>query len=1289
MSECRKERKTLKKKNEKARHFWRRVATWLSVLVVFCTTYALILPAVTLEGKTYCDKEEHIHTDECYAIASSNETDMLADPSDQDDEGETSAFSSDDQDTENTSHKELICGKEAHEHTLQCYSNPNLKESRAHWNDSLPNVAEANNSLSELIYLTAHSQLNYNPAKEDTHLNYQVQEDGTTKFYWNRYAAFADANNPYVQDNSVFVNFVLKHSDNMLPWKQDVNEWQSLEYIDPYADNNIDASLWQSSWQQVLPNQAKRGAVVLFRNDTTADDQSSSSFESQSVTTENSDGTEENTDSDEDEIDGSINESSSLKLEAGILTEDLIADNETESASPESTDPITEEGFDFSSDFNSDPDSSNSAATESQPIEDLLVISTWKDQKPEERRIDVDQIVGIYQVKNDAIDPTHITDDDADEKKDEDQNPTTPDQNQNQTSGTPSDGTGTTTEVPDSDDVTDPDGSNNGLTTESPTNPDQSGTPTDQNPSNSTDGKTDGSNPSGEDDEDKNQNDSGTETSTPEKSDEDVVGEVAVETGSKDKAEISISKADTAVQSNLNKIKTAPNIQEALNKEALAIDGDVIPTSATPITQSMTVNYRLEYPEDSNGLSNVKGYKYPDNPQLSNTKPEQLQRGFTGSLTIRDLTSRIYRTDASQGSSLKNTYYFHGWKAYKYIDRDGYTEISHKLYLPGENIDSDDLEGLRKKTPDKGDYSNVVYFKPVWSPSDATSDDDESKVRGTVMFSVNFNMDAINDYSRQDVVVSYGSFVDRLYCTALNVEEINTETQESTQVLNLNTVFPDGGLSVGGTAFIAYQSASSVKLNGNGLWKNTDERTRTIRGTDALIRSLASEEGVTTGAVAVGANGQNITYDQHEGKIYNFKLASFPEDEQILNQLKVYQTSAAEYAKIKYADGTNVAASDLVPDNFTIVWYIFKLGEGEGAWHIDGNLIPKSSYLKITKSFSGDEDVVGQMENKDKYSLTLKDDTTHTIGNKEYSFEKQLVLSDNSEQNPPVDEITLGDPAHVTETISAAKVENADGSYSYTWTIPVHSFENYTITENNYDYYVVYPPNDPSSLNNVVTLAQFNVTNTTTVNGKDTVTDVNQLTTYTDSGVKIYTQPYLDSQGTKSFQTVNFRNSYFRTTDLEINKVDATSGNVLAGAQFKLSKIDSDGNEVETHFYSNVSANKNTLYIYPAAVTGTSELINNTFTIGEGVSVILKNFRDSEYTGTYTLEEIEAPTGYTKLGEKIRIEIDSRGNIVNAEDSDLIEWVCIPIDDDDDLVSAIRIKNKPELVDILIKKQCH
>ena len=45
--------------------------TVLACIVVFCTTYALVLPALTLTGGTFCGKEEHCHSDECCLISTS------------------------------------------------------------------------------------------------------------------------------------------------------------------------------------------------------------------------------------------------------------------------------------------------------------------------------------------------------------------------------------------------------------------------------------------------------------------------------------------------------------------------------------------------------------------------------------------------------------------------------------------------------------------------------------------------------------------------------------------------------------------------------------------------------------------------------------------------------------------------------------------------------------------------------------------------------------------------------------------------------------------------------------------------------------------------------------------------------------------------------------------------------------------------------------------------------------------------------------------------------------------
>lgn len=63
---------SLLKKAEKLNHLRRqktalhRLVHFLSFFVVFCTTYALILPAITQERETFCGMNEHKHDEACY-----------------------------------------------------------------------------------------------------------------------------------------------------------------------------------------------------------------------------------------------------------------------------------------------------------------------------------------------------------------------------------------------------------------------------------------------------------------------------------------------------------------------------------------------------------------------------------------------------------------------------------------------------------------------------------------------------------------------------------------------------------------------------------------------------------------------------------------------------------------------------------------------------------------------------------------------------------------------------------------------------------------------------------------------------------------------------------------------------------------------------------------------------------------------------------------------------------------------------------------------------------------------
>ena len=58
-----------KLKRKKRQNIWRRILSLMMCIVVFCTTYMLILPAITKQTDTFCGIEEHIHQESCYEDA--------------------------------------------------------------------------------------------------------------------------------------------------------------------------------------------------------------------------------------------------------------------------------------------------------------------------------------------------------------------------------------------------------------------------------------------------------------------------------------------------------------------------------------------------------------------------------------------------------------------------------------------------------------------------------------------------------------------------------------------------------------------------------------------------------------------------------------------------------------------------------------------------------------------------------------------------------------------------------------------------------------------------------------------------------------------------------------------------------------------------------------------------------------------------------------------------------------------------------------------------------------------
>lgn len=97
-------------RDRKTRRFFTRFISTLAAVVVFVTTYALVLPAITMEAEAQCGMEAHQHSDECYE-------DQLVCGQD----GSPGHVHD-----SSCYRKVLICGKQAHTHSVECYNSDSL-----------------------------------------------------------------------------------------------------------------------------------------------------------------------------------------------------------------------------------------------------------------------------------------------------------------------------------------------------------------------------------------------------------------------------------------------------------------------------------------------------------------------------------------------------------------------------------------------------------------------------------------------------------------------------------------------------------------------------------------------------------------------------------------------------------------------------------------------------------------------------------------------------------------------------------------------------------------------------------------------------------------------------------------------------------------------------------------------------------------------------------------------------------------------------------------------------------
>ncbi|MGN0672794.1 MAG: Spy0128 family protein [Anaerovoracaceae bacterium] len=131
--------------NRKRKRIRFRILFALACIVVFATTYALILPAITME-KEVCGIEEHTHTERCYEVTEDvTETKLVC----------TQEHEHTDECYETVTipgEKTLVCGKTEHTHTVDCLDGSDQEAVRKVINliEVLPDYEEIETSLADL-----------------------------------------------------------------------------------------------------------------------------------------------------------------------------------------------------------------------------------------------------------------------------------------------------------------------------------------------------------------------------------------------------------------------------------------------------------------------------------------------------------------------------------------------------------------------------------------------------------------------------------------------------------------------------------------------------------------------------------------------------------------------------------------------------------------------------------------------------------------------------------------------------------------------------------------------------------------------------------------------------------------------------------------------------------------------------------------------------------------------------------------------------------------------------------
>ena len=257
-------------KRNRRKKVWTKILSVLSAVVVFCTTYALILPAITQERETFCGKEEHVHSESClekeekvlvcelleeeahfhseecfenlllceteenhlHSEECYSEEELICEKDENHIHSEgcfENSLICEVPETEGHSHSDgcyeteiTSCILEEHSHSLSCYSDETADiETEEQWTASFASE-DIGETVSENLIKIAKSQLGYHESTK----NYVVLDDGETIKGRNRYGEWFGE--PYADWNLLFAGFCLEYAKAEIPFNAETENWIEL-----------------------------------------------------------------------------------------------------------------------------------------------------------------------------------------------------------------------------------------------------------------------------------------------------------------------------------------------------------------------------------------------------------------------------------------------------------------------------------------------------------------------------------------------------------------------------------------------------------------------------------------------------------------------------------------------------------------------------------------------------------------------------------------------------------------------------------------------------------------------------------------------------------------------------------------------------------------------------------------------------------------------------------------------------------------------------------------------------